>query len=170
LEILPTGFFAIFLKASNAKILNSLLYLPFVLMYNERSSPYTYWFSAFSALFTLPLFPHNLVVAAQLEVVPTSTSVRHRASQAAVLIENNAIRTGALATVKLSSISHNWEFQIGWRDSEWKTLVVVFGMGVAVASHGLAVLVVTAARAHGVVDIILGIAVVAANSAIGLAG
>jgi hypothetical protein len=33
-------------------------------------------------------------------------------------------------------------------------------MGVAVASHGLAVLVVTAARAHGVVDIILGIAVI----------
>lgn len=42
-------------------------------------------------------------------------------------------------------------------------------MRVVVVADGLAVLVVTAARVHGVVDIILGVAVVAAGSAVSLA-
>lgn len=42
-------------------------------------------------------------------------------------------------------------------------------MRVAIAAHGFAVLVVVAARVHSVVDVVLGIAVVAADSAVGLA-
>jgi hypothetical protein len=104
-----------------------------------------------------------------LEIVPTSTSVCHRARQVAVLIENNAIRTRPFTAIKLSSISHDRELQI-WRwDGEWKILVILFGMWVAVAADGLAVLVVAAARVHSVDDVDLRVAVVAADGTIGLA-
>jgi hypothetical protein len=40
---------------------------------------------------------------------------------------------------------------------------------VAVATDSLVILVVAAARVHSVVDVILGVAVIAANGAVGLA-
>lgn len=110
-----------------------------------------------------------LVIVAQLEIVPTSTSVCHRARQVAVLIENNAIWTRPFTAVKLSSISHDRELQIGRWDGEWKILIVLFGMWVAVAADGFAVLVVAAARVHSIDDVILRIAVVTADGTIGLA-
>jgi hypothetical protein len=116
------------------------------------------------------VFTHTSVIATQLEVVPASTSVRHGASQIAVLIENNTIRTGAFAAIKLSPISHDRELQVGRWDGERKALIVVLGMRIVVAADGLAVLVVAAARVHSVVDIILGITVVAADGTVGLAG
>lgn len=94
--------------------------------------------------------------------------MRHRASQVAILIKNDTIRTRALAAIKLGPISHDWEFQIGWRHSEGEVLVVVFSVRIAVAADGFAALVVAAARVHGVVDVVLGVAVVAADSTVGL--
>ena len=95
--------------------------------------------------------------------------MRHGTSQVAVLVENNTIRARALATIKLGSICHNWKLQIGWWDSEWKTLIIVLGVRIAVAPDGLTVLVVSTARAHRIVDVILGIVVIAAGSTVGLA-
>jgi hypothetical protein len=95
--------------------------------------------------------------------------MRHRASQVAVLIENNTVGTRTLATIKLGPISHDRELQIGRRDSEWKPLVVVFGVRVVVPADGFAILVITAARVHRIVDVILRITVITADGAVGLA-
>lgn len=93
----------------------------------------------------------------------------HCASQVAVLIENNAVRARAFATIKLGSISHDGKFQVGWCDSEWKAFVIILSVRIIVAPDSLAILVVAAARVHRIVDVILGVTVVTANGSIGLA-
>jgi hypothetical protein len=154
------------------KVTNTNLGLPTtslqVLIYNNRSSQYTLSFSSLNTLASRRQIPY-LVIVAQLEVIPASTSMRHRASQVAILIKNDTIGTRALAAIKLGPISHDREFQIGRRHGEGEILVVVFGVRIAVAADGFAVFVVAAARVHGVVDVVLGVAVVAADGTVGLA-
>jgi hypothetical protein len=96
--------------------------------------------------------------------------MRHSAGQIAVLIKHHSIGPWARRAIKLASVGQNGEFPVRGRYSEGKAFVIVFGVRVVVAADGLAGLKEGAASGDGVVDVVLGVGVIAADGAVGLPG